>query len=362
MNQLSTLYFPETAVEPETLAGLLAFFSSVFYYLPAEAAGRDAAAADHENRLSCGYPPVPLGDDLERFNRTLKDISVNLNDYGERLRALSLVSLSPGRNLDKDELSAGALVTALSREAEGKRDHLVKERLWRARLVLQLAEDLEQKEEETNRSLEQIEDLEQRLFASLQGLEENPIARSDSRRSPGPLMLEQRLRAWAELYIVDQRPDRPWLLSTGRPEAAAPLFAAYEKLFQQEPLLLFSIMLPVFPAAPGPETNDPDFINQRQQFQKSATGMISTLSGNIKDLAAGRVTGRALDEKLTLLGRTAAAWDEMVGGRLHGSRLTFHCLPGISPDDLFMRAFGLEKPATGRRPLLPNTMLAVLSN
>ena len=243
MNQSNTLFFPDTRV-PETAAGLLLLFEKIFFYLPAE----PGPAAVGESDLFCdmglyqGFAPAPLGDDLDRFDRTIRELQVNLYDYGERLRRLSVASLTAEHSSDNDETSVSSLVSAILTNHEPiaeKEPSAGKERneLWQARIVLKLAESYDREKEEIDARLAKLSLRENEMLSRLTGDDKDEGLGKIPSAPGGGLWtqtdpLRQRIKAWSHLFLADSENNQthaPYILSTTRLDVVEILFDAYEE-------------------------------------------------------------------------------------------------------------------------------------
>ncbi|KPJ97672.1 MAG: hypothetical protein AMJ60_10585, partial [Desulfobacterales bacterium SG8_35] len=136
----SALIFPDTEPSIPVLAKLLIYFTSLSYYLPTETDGpKDRHSAFLEN-LCTKYAPAPLGHDLSRFNRLLREMETGSPHEFSRLFSAARPPGTAGQAGDQDETSAGRVFSALHKDAGTKASVRYKERLWQARLILKLAE------------------------------------------------------------------------------------------------------------------------------------------------------------------------------------------------------------------------------
>lgn len=377
---LSALYFPETIPDPKVSARLLLFFETITHYQPSEDATGDATTGEEILR---GYPPAPLGDDLEEFNRTLKHLR-NRQDPPGHLRSLSLAALSDGFAADKDEASSAGLVTAMLRQ--GRTDHtgqnIGQPELWQARLVLRLAEALDLEEREINQGFASIANHEHQLFESLRGPENgeetsdaedknlsslaNPlITLGLSTGSPNTPIPEHRIKAWARLFLADQTPQRPHLLATTRPEAADLLFENYEKLTKQQPVQLFAISLPDLPELSEAGWADQDYRASRAAFRADRTPDLQAFENALQKAGADKPfidntqEHQALQEKIAAWNKAAA---DMSGPTSQAEGLlTFYCLPDITTNQLLAHICGANPPEQTGNESYRNVLLATFT-
>jgi hypothetical protein len=368
MNQSTILFFPDTTKLPETAAGLLLMFEKISYYLPAE----PEPAAVGESDLFCelglyqGYAPAPLGDDLDRFDRTIRELQTNLYDYAERLKGLSVASLTAKRSPDNDETSVSSLVSAILTNQGPTTEKLsstaARERnqLWQARIVLKLAESYDREKEEVNARLAKLSHSENRILASLAGddtderLDKIPtVSGEELRTKTDPL--RQRIKAWSRLFLADSENNRthaPYILSTTRLDVVEILFDAYEERCKQPPGILFSIPLPGLQGMTGDE-----FVSSCDAFRTDAQNIVAHVQKLLMDTASGIMpcpAGKSEDVDPDWLTTWAKKLERHFpsADSNHG-RLTVYCLDDTSLADLLthgLQTAKSDKPAPGRYP------------
>lgn len=204
------------------------------------------------------HTPSKLGTDRDRFLHLVNDIKNRKDNYIEQLSYLSLASLSePPRQGDPSKQTIISSLLQGMDQSNDARDEEERLALWQARLVLSIAEILDQEEEELARQLAAIDDQEIALFRSLQGeitesgdgneSPEDPFQELLELRQklnqPRPGMIKNRLRAWSRLYLSGPLPELT-LWTTCRQEAADILLEQYEQECGQAPLPLFQLELP----------------------------------------------------------------------------------------------------------------------
>jgi hypothetical protein len=364
MNNLDTLFFPDTVVSSATATRLLLFFTKIYHYLPVD---RPPAAGQPER---ChGYEPVPLGAERERFSRTIRDIQNNLYDYGERLRQLSSASLTAGQPVDGDEASMSSLAAALTEERQPKMPATSEtEELWQARIVLRLAEDLDSNEATFVSGFKEFARREQNMLAGLKG--EDELSLGTAMQGPGNIQLRspstvlQRCKAWTKLFQADPRyrgqEVRP-VLSIGSQECVNILLEAHGKITGKEPFVLFSLPLP------GSYQQSDDVINRQLSFFMAEVE--NTIVHCRKIIAEPEYGQPAFPDETEIKNLTTltAAWQTACDrffpladfGR---SLLTLYSLGGVSPHDLLRGAFlgaGNRQPSSVQRQ---ETIIAHLSS
>jgi len=351
MNQPTTLYFPDTVGVPESAARLLLFFDKMYYYLPAESG---PPTPEERERGRCqGYAPAPLGDDLDRFNRAIRDLQTNLYDSSERLRHSLAASFTAGKKPDRDELSVGSLVAAMScgpGPKIEKQSHTDDRRheLWRARIILKLAEGYDREKEEIDARLANLARSEQEILASLRGEEQGtrfseiPLPGTDDGLHPKIDPLRQRMRAWTTLFLSDAQNNpikAPCILSTSRRDVVALLLESYTERTQRQPGILFSLPVPGSGALLA-ET----LANGRDAFRAAVSEVLDYLRKMLEDAATGRTSCPNDTGEETLDHTRMAVWTEALRRHFpsrHGSQglLTVYCLNDSTPADFLAGTF-----------------------
>ena len=376
MKTLDTLYFPDTVLPVRQQLPLALFFNTIHLLQPVE----DGVKEDGEESSDpSGYPftemgfcqvhtPSKLGSDRDRFLHLIHDIRNKKDAYVEQLSYLTLASLSAPAS--RGDNSKQAILSSLLHGMEedgGIQDEQTRLALWQARLVLKIAEILDQEEEELALQLANIDDNEIALFRSLLGeiresgdedvIEDDPFLEllelKQKMNQPRPGMIRNRLRAWNRLYLSGPLPVQPLLWTTRRQEAADILLEQYEKESGQAPLSLLQIDLPV---RFSPE--DTGVIQEIEQFR---TGMQS----HLQELA--ETLGKLVLMELPVIGDPASlvpqaqAWQETWNSRLESSfpasqygriPLTIYLLAETSFPALIGETQGQEKLSPIRHGLL----------
>jgi len=385
MKNAAALIFPETEPSLDSKAKLLIFFDVLSYYLPTEADGANNRDSNLFTDICTGYTPVPLGAELSRFNRLLREMERSRPEEFYRLFATARAPVAAGQFRDQDETSTGSLYSALQKDAELKISIQHKERLWQARLILKLAEILDRREAEVRQGLARITALEQKLFASLQGLAEEETADLtelsglDSALYPkaedilpagsfpgtSAELIPLRLKAWAELYLADSTNLLPLILATATPASGAIILDGYENIWRRDPEILFSLSLPAAKLA-GIDGTWGQYLEARASFREAAQENMAYFARFLQQKAAS--TGSVSDTRaeISMLSQNVSAWEEKV--RLHFpgietglTKLDFYSFPGISFGELFQRLFHLEGPDAVNRLIHPTALLAILN-
>ena len=375
MKTLDTLYFPDTVLPVRQQLPLALFFNTIHLLQPVE----DGVKEDGEESSDpSGYPftemgfcqvhtPSKLGADRDRFLHLIHDIRNKKDAYVEQLSYLTLASLSApaSRGDNSKQAILSSLLHGMDQDADAA-DEQARLALWQARLVLKIAEILDQEEEELALQLAAIDDHEIALFRSLQGeiresgeedvVEEDPflelLALKQKMNQPRPGMIRNRLRAWNRLYLSGPLPVNPWLWTTRRQEAADILLEQYEKESGQAPISVLQLELPA-----RISQENTDVIREVERFRAG-------MQADLQELAA--ILGKLVTTETpigdpALLVPQAQAWQEMWRFRLESSfpasqygrtPLTIYLLAETSVPALIGETQGQEMKPSNRHVLL----------
>jgi hypothetical protein len=359
----SALIFPDTEPSPHAVAKILIFFDALSYYLPTESNGADSSII---KKLCTGYTPAPLGDDLSRFNRLLRELESSRPEEFSRLFSAAKVPVATGEVRDQDETSAANVYSALQQDAEINTSTQHKERLWQARLVLKLAEILDKSEVEVRRGLAQISSAEHNVFASLEGhvgaetddlaelnsLDKYPQQQSEKNlqdeHTPGAsgLLIPLRIKAWAELYLADPSEQLPGILTTANSESGAILFDGYENTWRREPIKLFSLPLPAISLTDTEEALA-NYHVSRNAFREALQENLEYFARFLQETANLAEPVIDIQKEISLHAENVAAWEGKIKVHFPGTesdckKLDFYCFPGTSITNLFQRLFHLK--------------------
>lgn len=208
MNNFETVYFPETTIFSHRQSPLFLLFSSINLVSLIE---QDASSLSHNSDVSlfenqCTiHVPHPLGNDKDRFNYLINDIKNRKDDYAGQLSNIALASLS--RDQVKSDPGHTIVSSIVGKSQKNiQRDAITPEdKLWHARLILKIAEILDQEEEEVAKSLLYLTESEQSLFKTLQGddtdrevdnLYHDIIQLKTLLSKPSSESMDNRLRSW----------------------------------------------------------------------------------------------------------------------------------------------------------------------
>jgi len=317
------------------------------------------------------HTPSRLGTDRDRFLHLVNDIKNRKDNYVEQLSYLSLASLSeqPRQGDPSKQTIISSLLQGLD-QGDDAHDEQERLALWQARLVLSIAEILDQEEEELAGQLAAIDDREIALFRSLQGeitesgdetaSPEDPFQELLELRQklnqPRPGMIKNRLRAWSRLYQSGPLPELV-LWTTCRQEAADILLEQYEQECGQAPLSLFQLELP------GRFNNDLAAEAEKvQQFRTETQSLAHALAEALDKVVTSEIADKGGDPALILpqAGEWRETWNATLEsffptGEYGRMTLNFSLLAGMPLPSLMREPHGTSAPP------VKNGLLAVLA-
>ena len=302
MTHLTALRFPDTLVTTASVSQELFFFDRIDFYQSTESESGDNPDPLADLKLCFGYPPAPLGDDLERFRMLLSELKGNEGEfYSGVLSSLTLDYLG-----NRDGEKTWELISSLQRQGKTGKDKKARNReeiLWQARLLLKLAEIIQCEEEAMEISMASVADQEKELFRQLKEGDINdqddpltvkPAAGTRPSGRTGPL-----LKAWGQLFLADRQPHG--ILTTKNTEAALTILDVEESLAGQAPKRVVKLILP------SPLLLD-DFFGKREDFRSAAAGILNDFAGLLGDL-----TEKGLDEEIgRKLEQAAEQWNRQM--------------------------------------------------
>jgi hypothetical protein len=383
----SALIFPETEPSIHGVAKLLIFFTALSYYLPTETDGAINRSSIFFTNLCAGYAPAPLGDDLSRFKRLLREMETSRPDELSRLFSTAKAPMAAGHARDQDETSAAGVYSALSKDAEIKTSTRYKERLWQARLILKLAEMLDRREMEVRQGLAQVSSVEQQVFASLTGFGETEMADltelngldklqrqkskdnlpHESSLETSGMLISLRLKAWAELYLADSSDLHTLILASANAESGAILLDSYENTWRRDPKILFSLSIPAVNPADIEGAWD-QYLASRNAFRATVHENIEYFARFLQETATSAELPPHNREEISLLTKNVSAWEEKVqvhfpDPETRFKKLVFYCFPGISFAELFQRLYHVDGPIpANNKQQRPTALLAILKS
>ena len=382
---LSALLFPQTEPSVHDIGNLLFFFNSLSYYLPTESDAEDIYEQNLFKNICTGYAPAPLGEDLTRFNRLIREMESSRPDDLTRLFSSAISPITTGQIRDMDEASTGSVLSALQKDIVKDAQVLHKERLWQARLILKLAEILDRKEIEVRQGLARVSSDERKVFASLGGLSEtepgdptqlsapvklrhlkDKVEYPEGSSSGGSAMLiSLRIKAWAELFLADSSPNLPFIIVTTSPDSGSILLDGYENTWRKTPHKLFSISIPTFPGLGTSESANKEYFSSRNNLRLAAKEELKLFESFLSETAVLQDTSSDRHPGLSLQPEHIAAWEgkikiEFPGPATGYQKLDFYCFPGISPTTLLQRLFHLDTTLSANKQGDATSILAIL--
>lgn len=336
MDPHKSFLFPDTEICKERLYPLLLFCAPLYFLKPIEDAEDDLSGTEHDifikSNLCQAYTPAPLGPNRKRFLRLIHDLKHRKDDYAAQLAALTMASMSipkgektgESRSQIISSLLGGETVPVGTRETE----------LWQARLILAIAELLDQEEETLQRNMQLLDTQELEMFRSLTGEDdsgEDPFAEIDiiAARLESARPRESRLRfdAWLKMMRTGTIPGVTyWIASTQL--AADQVFNTFERISDSPALPVLEVPLPARIEA------SPVYVARRvDAFLDKAATARHAISKELIRLSRATVTTPAKREDLLpgeykYLNEWEALIDEHFPEHSHGrTSLIFHLLP-----------------------------------
>ena len=348
---LTALFSPETSPLPADLQPFRLLCDTLFFYaLPGKA---------EQQELWTGYTPVRLsGEEQTRFQSLAQELKGHEAEFHGGL----LASLSAGHG-DRDEASVGSLASRLRSEAKPVDPQKAKdEALWRAMLILKLAEMYREEEREITQGFTAVSGKEAELFAAIRGGETDEEEDGDEVQAlrelaaattqSGPTLNLARLtKAWGHLYTRDTKAAEIPLLVTTHEELQGLLAEEYETLTGRPPRQLVSLALPT-------QTESAEYGGLIEKFAAATGTAKEHFNRLLMDLAA---SGTISAERLTELQGAGNDLNRAALPFLKGSpaekSMRFYAYEGTSLIDLFASLCGESRTAT----VTTTGLLAVLS-
>ncbi len=326
MNIVKGLYFPGTRQRGSSFYGLLCLLDQVEYYMVVE----DIEGHPQESGSRSfwqGQVVTPLGADREKFQAMISDIML----YGAQYYENCLARLSAAAGFDPDETSVRQLASRLQEGKAGGPERLPAEKLWQARLVLRLAEILEEENAEIDRELAAAARNEVNLFRELKGGDEDSkgdglLFGDDIEVKEGKQAdFDKVLPAWSVLHMADGQ-ERPFLV-TDNADVASLIFDILEEVSGEAVRFLADFDLP-FLGSIG------DLENKRDELAESRRTFAEALQ---KIMAGEGAAG------LGQLQEAAGFWQKNCekGKRPGGRTLSLYLMPGKYSGMVWERISGL---------------------
>jgi hypothetical protein len=381
----SALLFPETEPSIHDIGKLLFFFNSLSYYVPTESDDEGSNAQNLFKNICTGYAPAPLREDLTRFNRLLHEMENSRPDDLARLFSFAMSPIATEQIRDKDEVSSTSVLSALQKDNGNKAHIQHKERLWEARLILKLAEMLNKRESEVRRGLAQVSSDEQKIFASLKGIRETkPKGHAQSPElekltklpreikypedysaGASAMLIPLRIKAWAELFLADPSPNRPFAIVTTSLDSGSILLDRYENTCRRSSQKLFSLSIPTFPILGSSESANEQYISSRNNLRLAAKENLKHFESFLRQAAALQDTSSDKCPELSMQPKHIAEWEEKVKLEFPNpatghQKLDFYYFPGVSSAALFQKIFNLEPTIAVNKQRYTTSILAIL--
>ncbi len=325
---LNALYFPALRPDPAWIVAISSLVDRLICYGAVEG---DQPVPGCEVRVV-----APLGSERDRFLSLLREMTGREAEYFKGQLMASSSRLGRDRDEDSGWSLAAALQSSKDEATAAAREKSRIERLWQARLFLELAEKISAAEAEIHLELAVVNRKQEALLRALHGEgaeEEEPPPLSSPAVRPGPRTFRVRdlLGAWAALFSEDRQPET--FLITDDREAGELLLDEVEKRAPDLTVRLPDVLIPaagitmVLPAA-------------RVALATALAEIVSMPP------AQGRI---ALEKALVDWNNGLAA----AAGRLHC--LGLYLLPTATVHQVFGALGGLA--ATGGGVPVPSTML-----
>lgn len=336
MNSYGTLFMPDTDIYQEKYYPLLLFFSPLHYLRLLEGDAGGTAEADAElfvNRGLCKpYVPAPLGENRQNFTRLIDDLRARKEHYLSRLRTIAPDSVS----ITAEDRDGG--VSALLQEFGIP--HCTSELgVWRARLVLAMAEILASDEQAVQEEYaEQVAFFNEEITAlrstpEAKGTDEmDLLAKLENLMAelavPKPTASLKRTEAW--LHLVQNQPPpavKIWLAATR--DSGERIFTRYESLSQASAVPVLRLALPAYIDASGKYV-----IEIIEKFHRETAAIHHGLVADFDRLVATVPYSRESPDSLLPFGTD---WAELWEGKLDTyfpaardgrNHVTFYLLPG----------------------------------
>ena len=302
MTKLTALRFPDTLLTTASVSQELFIFDRIDFYQSTESESDDNLDPLADLNLCAGYPPAPLGDDLERFMMLLRELKGHEDEFSSGL--LSSLTLDYMGNRDGEK--TWELISSLHRQGKTGKDKKTQNReeiLWQARLLLKLAEIIQREQEAMEISMASVADQERDLFRQLKDGDINdldePLAVKPATAARPSGRIGPLLKAWGQLFLEDRKAHG--ILTTNNAEAALTLLDVEEFLAGQAPKRVAKLILP------SPLMMD-GFFGKREDFRSTAADILNDFAGLLGDLSE-----KGLDEETDRkLAQAADQWNRQM--------------------------------------------------
>ncbi|WP_457573391.1 hypothetical protein [Desulfolithobacter sp.] len=365
MHTQPVIIFPDTIPSRDMLLPLVQVFAPVVYCQPVERKKNDCPEEGEDplvrtlidQDLCQLFAPAPLGQNRERFLHLVRDLQTRRDDYAGQLGHLTLAGIGSSGRPDQETRTSiiGSLLAGKGIESREEQEQEMI--LWQARLILKLAELLDDEQRQLQAELDRISNREHQLFQELRSENGEPFSLtgallSASGTTDGQLRL--RLKAWARLFGLGRSwPGSSRILVTRSRDALDLLIEEYPKVVEDgRPTQLFSIELPANLA------QHQDLPGLRQRLQEEGSELLEKLHEAMETVENGGFQEAEEDSWQKLL---EAVYPARSCGRC---RLTMIDFPKTSADQFFLQTFGSDDALTPSPPAAdqeqPGTVVGVL--
>lgn len=364
MISFKTLLFPDTTISKDKLYPLFLFCSPLHFLQLVEADPEDNQQSDTdiftEQGLCQGHTPVPLGKDRDRFLHLVRDIRERKDDYAAQLSALTMAAMSAPQAPRREEKRTEIISSLLAGHSLSQPTSPEELELWQARLVLAIAEMLEEDEEVLQQQLNLLDSRELEMFRTLQGNdgtdEDDPFveleqirAQMETRR---PEDEKKRFNSWVRLMATfPLPPDIFWLASS--PDSGDQIINRFDKEKNRSAMPIFRLTLP---AKISVSTNY--LVQQIKDFHQAAHRVHQKITNDLIELAqVDDYDPASVDLLLPATGDWSGQWDAILDNHFpasnHGrSELTIYLLPDRPIADLLKLQQTTHVPGSFKHGLL----------
>jgi hypothetical protein len=348
MNTQDSLYFPGTVIYSDSQYPIFLLFARIHILEPVEAAENDGAAAEPadlfiNNGFCQAHTPCPLGDSRGRFLHLIADIKNRRDDYAAQLSSLTMAAMSAPRPQEDDTTQTiiSSLLGTQAGKGEQEKEDAIRHALWQARLVLKIAEILDQEEEDIARQFSQLDDRETDLFRHLHGEEaadpeeeEDPLREllemRDKTSQPSSAVIKNRFRAWKQLYVAGELPE--WPIWTTHMAAAADIILDLYESAQGRPAPEIGRF--ALPAGVGQDRQEA--IEHIASFRAGNMDLLSRMAADLAAVLADKPDETAAEERFPAVGSAVCReWNETLdnhfpAGQFGRTTVTAYLLPDRS--------------------------------
>ena len=338
MNAYETLFFPDTDIFNEKYYPLLLFFTPLhFLQLIEQGAGGNSANESGlflERGLCKAHIPAPLGEDRQQFLRLIEGIRKRKEHYLAQLKIISPGSATTGPSENKKNLVISSLLQefGIKRQASDQS-------LWRARLVVAMAEILAADEESLHEEFsEQFAFFNEEITALRSLPEAKGTEEVDLLDKLESLMAElekprlkdsvNRTEAWLRLLNNQPPPSVKMSLAATR-DGGERIFTRYESISHTSAVPVLRLAIPAYIDASGKYV-----IEIVEKFQRDTIAIHRGLVADFDRIVSTVPYLRDSPESLLPFGTDwAELWEGKLDKYFPASRdgrnhVTFYLLPG----------------------------------